>query len=74
MRIESEVLCIVISVIFAAIGLFTYAISSQVYAPVWIMSFIALLAANIIDVVNRMYFDCPKLEELEDIIHKEEAL
>ena len=74
MKIDAEIVTFTISIMFALLGIFDYLIFSEPYYPLWIVSFIALLATVGMWVIERSIEgvideDVLKdLDELEDIL------
>jgi len=56
MKIESEIITIFLSMSLAVIGLITYILTDHIFTPIWLASFIALIATVLIDVINRVEF------------------
>jgi len=56
MKIESEIITIFLSMSLAVIGLITYILTDHIFTPIWLASFVALIATVLIDVINRVEF------------------
>ena len=59
MKLEAELITFTISIMFALLGVADYLIFSEPYYPLWIISFIALLATVGLEVVERL---CDELD------------
>ena len=56
-KIEAEIITFFLSVVFAMLGLAHLLFTSKVYTPLWIASFIFLLATVGVDLIDRIEFE-----------------
>lgn len=54
MKLTPEFITFFMSCVFALLGVFNYLAADQVWVPLWIVSFISLLATVGIDVIERL--------------------
>ena len=57
MKIEAEIITMFIAIVFALLGFFIWLFSGDVFAWIWITSFIALLFSHAINLVDRLEFE-----------------
>ena len=56
MKLEAEAITFFICAAFALLGTFNYIFSEEPFIPLWIVSFLSLVATIGIDVINRIDF------------------
>ena len=64
MKIEAEIIFLFVSSTLSLLGFFIWLFSDIVWQPLWIVAFLALLAAYITNAVERLEFDCSDKEEI----------
>ena len=57
MKIEAEIITMFISIVFALLGFFIWLFSGDVFAWIWITSFLGLLGSYTINLVDRIQFE-----------------
>ena len=54
MKVSAEFITFFISCVFALLGVFNYLVGETIWAGLWILSFLSLLATIGIDVIERL--------------------
>lgn len=57
MKIEAEIITMFIAIVFALLGFFIWLFSGDVFAWIWITSFLGLLVSYTINLVDRIQFE-----------------
>ena len=55
-KIEAEIITFFLAIVFAMLGLAHFLFTNEAYTPLWIASFIFLLATVGMDLINRIEF------------------
>ena len=74
MKIEAKLVVFILALFFTMLGIFDYLIFEEPYYPLWIASFIALLATVGIGIINNALDNVIDEELLKDLGDLEEAL
>lgn len=72
MTINAKFITFAVSLILAVIGLFEYIASTKPYLPLWVASFISLMATVGIGMADEVFDVSQELEELKNVLDKGE--